>query len=203
MSKNDRVFVAGHRGMVGSAIVRKLEQRGYSNIVTRTRDQLDLVQQAEVRDFFSSEQIDQVYMAAAKVGGILANNTYPAEFIYQNLMVEANVVHEAWRAGVAKLLFLGSSCIYPRMAPQPMAENMLLTGVLEPTNEPYAIAKIAGIKICESYNRQYGTDYRSVMPTNLYGPGDNYHAENSHVIPGLIRRFHEAKQNAAPEVLIW
>jgi GDP-L-fucose synthase len=203
MSKNDRVFVAGHRGMVGSAIVRKLEQRGYSNIVTRTRDELDLVQQAEVRDFFASEQIDQVYMAAAKVGGILANNTYPAEFIYQNLMVEANVVHEAWRAGVAKLLFLGSSCIYPRLAPQPMAENMLLTGVLEPTNEPYAIAKIAGIKICESYNRQYGTDYRSVMPTNLYGPGDNYHAENSHVIPGLIRRFHEAKQNAAPEVLIW
>jgi GDP-L-fucose synthase len=203
MSKNDRVFVAGHRGMVGSAIVRKLEQRGYSNIVTRTRDELDLVQQAEVRDFFASEQIDQVYMAAAKVGGILANNTYPAEFIYQNLMVEANVVHEAWRVGVAKLLFLGSSCIYPRLAPQPMAENMLLTGVLEPTNEPYAIAKIAGIKICESYNRQYGTDYRSVMPTNLYGPGDNYHAENSHVIPGLIRRFHEAKQNAAPEVLIW
>jgi GDP-L-fucose synthase len=203
MSKNDRVFVAGHRGMVGSAIVRKLEQRGYSNIVTRSRDELDLVQQTEVRDFFASEQIDQVYMAAAKVGGILANNTYPAEFIYQNLMVEANVVHEAWRAGVAKLLFLGSSCIYPRMAPQPMAENMLLTGVLEPTNEPYAIAKIAGIKICESYNRQYGTDYRSVMPTNLYGPGDNYHAENSHVIPGLIRRFHEAKQNAAPEVLIW
>jgi GDP-L-fucose synthase len=203
MSKNDRVFVAGHRGMVGSAIVRKLEQRGYSNIVTRSRDELDLVQQTEVRDFFASEQIDQVYMAAAKVGGILANNTYPAEFIYQNLMVEANVVHEAWRAGVAKLLFLGSSCIYPRMAPQPMAENMLLTGVLEPTNEPYAIAKIAGIKICESYNRQYGTDYRSVMPTNLYGPGDNYHAENSHVIPGLIRRFHEAKQKAAPEVLIW
>jgi GDP-L-fucose synthase len=203
MSKNDRVFVAGHRGMVGSAIVRKLQEHGYSNIVTRTRNDLELVQQADVKAFFAKERIDQVYMAAAKVGGILANNIYPAEFIYQNLMVEANVIHEAWRAGVKKLLFLGSSCIYPRLAPQPMAENMLLTGVLEPTNEPYAIAKIAGVKICESYNRQYGTDYRSVMPTNLYGPGDNYHSENSHVIPGLIRRFHEAKQNAAPEVLIW
>jgi len=203
MSKNDRIFVAGHRGMVGSAIMRKLQNHGYTNIVTRARNELDLVQQADVRTFFAKERIDQVYMAAAKVGGILANNTYPAEFIYENLMVEANIVHEAWRAGVKKLLFLGSSCIYPRLAPQPMAENMLLTGVLEPTNEPYAIAKIAGIKICESYNRQYGTDYRSVMPTNLYGPGDNYHSENSHVIPGLIRRFHEAKQNAAPEVLIW
>jgi GDP-L-fucose synthase len=187
MSKNNRIFVAGHRGMVGSAIVRKLQNRGYTNIVTRGRNELDLVQQTDVRTFFAKEQIDQVYMAAAKVGGILANHTYPAEFIYENLMVEANVVHEAWRAGVKKLLFLGSSCIYPRLAPQPMAENMLLTGVLEPTNEPYAIAKIAGIKICESYNRQYGTDYRSVMPTNLYGPGDNYHSENSHVIPGLIR----------------
>ena len=203
MSKNDRIFVAGHRGMVGSAIMRKLQNHGYTNIVTRARNELDLVQQADVRTFFAKERIDQVYMAAAKVGGILANNTYPAEFIYENLMVEANVVHEAWRAGVKKLLFLGSSCIYPRLAPQPMAENMLLTGVLEPTNEPYAIAKIAGIKICKSYNRQYGTDYRSVMPTNLYGPGDNYHSENSHVIPGLLRRFHEAKQNAAPEVLIW
>lgn len=203
MSKNDRIFVAGHRGMVGSAIVRKLQEHGYSNIVTRTRDDLDLVQQVDVKTFFAKEGIDQVYMAAAKVGGILANNTYPAEFIYQNLMVEANVIHEAWQAGVKKLLFLGSSCIYPRLAPQPMAENMLLTGVLEPTNEPYAIAKIAGVKICESYNRQYGTDYRSVMPTNLYGPGDNYHSENSHVIPGLIRRFHEAKQRAASEVLIW
>jgi GDP-L-fucose synthase len=203
MSKNDRIFVAGHRGMVGSAIMRNLQKRGYTNIVTRTRDELDLVQQADVRTFFAKERIDQVYMAAAKVGGILANNTYPAEFIYQNLMVEANVIHEAWHTGVKKLLFLGSSCIYPRLAPQPMAENMLLTGVLEPTNEPYAIAKIAGVKICESYNRQYGTDYRSVMPTNLYGPGDNYHSENSHVIPGLLRRFHEAKQNAAPEVLIW
>jgi GDP-L-fucose synthase len=203
MSKNDRIFVAGHRGMVGSAIVRKLQEHGYMNIVSRARDELDLVQQADVRTFFANERIDQVYMAAAKVGGILANNNYPAEFIYQNLMVEANVIHEAWHAGVKKLLFLGSSCIYPRLAPQPMAENMLLTGVLEPTNEPYAIAKIAGVKICESYNRQYGTDYRSVMPTNLYGPGDNYHSENSHVIPGLIRRFHEAKQKAAPEVLIW
>jgi GDP-L-fucose synthase len=203
MSKNDRIFVAGHRGMVGSAIVRKLQDHGYENIVTRTRDELDLVQQADVRTFFAKERIDQVYMAAAKVGGIFANNTYPAEFIYQNLMVEVNLIHEAWRANVKRLLFLGSSCIYPRMAPQPMAENMLLTGVLEPTNEPYAIAKIAGIKLCESYNRQYGADYRSVMPTNLYGPGDNYHSENSHVVPGLIRRFHEAKQNAAPEVLIW
>ncbi len=203
MSKNDRIFVAGHRGMVGSAIMRKLQNQGCTNIVTRARNELDLVQQADVITFFAKERIDRVYMAAAKVGGILANNTYPAEFIYENLMVEANVVHAAWRAGVKKLLFLGSSCIYPRLAPQPMAENMLLTGVLEPTNEPYAIAKIAGIKLCESYNRQYGTDYRSVMPTNLYGPGDNYHSENSHVIPGLLRRFHDAKQNAAPEVLIW
>jgi GDP-L-fucose synthase len=203
MSKDNTIFVAGHRGMVGSAIVRKLKERGYTNIVTRTHAEVDLVQQAAVREFFLKERIDQVYMAAAKVGGILANNTYPAEFIYQNLMVEANVIHEAWQAGVKKLLFLGSSCIYPRLAPQPMAEDALLTGLLEPTNEPYAIAKIAGVKICESYNRQYGTDYRSVMPTNLYGPGDNYHSENSHVIPGLIRRFHEAKQSGAPEVTIW
>jgi GDP-L-fucose synthase len=203
MSKDNTIFVAGHRGMVGSAIVRKLKGRGYTNIVTRTHAEVDLVQQAAVREFFLKERIDQVYMAAAKVGGILANNTYPAEFIYQNLMIEANVIHEAWQAGVKKLLFLGSSCIYPRLAPQPMAEAALLTGLLEPTNEPYAIAKIAGVKICESYNRQYGTDYRSVMPTNLYGPGDNYHSENSHVIPGLIRRFHEAKQSGAPEVTIW
>jgi GDP-L-fucose synthase len=203
MSKDNTIFVAGHRGMVGSAIVRKLKERGHTNIVTRTHAEVDLVQQAAVREFFLKERIDQVYMAAAKVGGILANNTYPAEFIYQNLMVEANVIHEAWQAGVKKLLFLGSSCIYPRLAPQPMAEDALLTGLLEPTNEPYAIAKIAGVKICESYNRQYGTDYRSVMPTNLYGPGDNYHSENSHVIPGLIRRFHEAKQSGAPEVAIW
>jgi GDP-L-fucose synthase len=203
MSKDNTIFVAGHSGMVGSAIVRKLKDRGYTNIVTRTRSEVDLVQQAAVREFFLKERIDQVYMAAAKVGGILANNTYPAEYIYQNLMIEANVIHEAWQAGVKKLLFLGSSCIYPRLAPQPMAEDALLTGLLEPTNEPYAIAKIAGVKLCESYNRQYGTDYRSVMPTNLYGPGDNYHSENSHVIPGLIRRFHEAKQSSAPEVAIW
>lgn len=203
MSKGDGIFVAGHGGMVGSAIVRKLRESGYTNLITRTRAELDLTRQADVRKFFESERVDQVYLAAAKVGGILANNTYPAEFIYQNLMIEANIIHEAWHAGVKRLLFLGSSCIYPRLAPQPMAESMLLTGVLEPTNEPYAIAKIAGIKLCESYNRQYGTDYRSVMPTNLYGPGDNYHSENSHVIPGLLRRFHEAKQNEAPEVLIW
>jgi GDP-L-fucose synthase len=203
MSKDDRIFVAGHGGMVGAAIVRKLRETGYTNLITRTRTELDLVQQADVRKFFESERVDQVYLAAAKVGGILANDTYPAEFIYQNLMIEANIIHEAWHAGVKRLLFLGSSCIYPRLAPQPMAESMLLTGVLEATNEPYAIAKIAGIKLCESYNRQYDTDYRSVMPTNLYGPGDNYHSENSHVIPGLLRRFHEAKQSAAPEVLIW
>jgi len=203
MSKNDRIFVAGHRGMVGSAIVRKLQAHGYANILTRSRSELDLVQQTDVRAFFDEEQIDQVYLAAAKVGGIFANNSYPADFIYENLMVETNVIHEAWRAGVKKLLFLGSSCIYPRMASQPMAEHILLTGTLEPTNEPYAIAKIAGVKLCESYNRQHGTDYRSVMPTNLYGPGDNYHPENSHVIPGLLRRFHEAKQSAAPQVLIW
>jgi GDP-L-fucose synthase len=203
MSKEDRIFIAGHGGMVGSALVRKLRESGYTNLITRTRAELDLIQQVDVRKFFESERIDQVYLAAAKVGGILANNTYPAEFIYQNLMIEANIIHEAWRAGVKRLLFLGSSCIYPRLAPQPMAESMLLTGVLEATNEPYAIAKIAGIKLCESYNRQYGTDYRSVMPTNLYGPGDNYHPENSHVIPGLLRRFHEAKESAAPEVLIW
>jgi GDP-L-fucose synthase len=203
MSKGDGIFVAGHGGMVGSAIVRKLRESGYTNLITRTRAELDLTRQGDVRKFFESERVDQVYLAAAKVGGILANNTYPAEFIYQNLMIEANIIHEAWHAGVKRLLFLGSSCIYPRLAPQPMAESMLLTGVLEPTNEPYAIAKIAGIKLCESYNRQYGTDYRSVMPTNLYGPGDNYHSENSHVIPGLLRRFHEAKQNEAPEVLIW
>jgi GDP-L-fucose synthase len=189
--------------MVGAAIARKLGQRGYTNIVTRARSELDLVRQADVEAFFKQERPDQVYLAAAKVGGIHANNTYPAEFIYENLMVEANVLHEAWRNGVSKLLFLGSSCIYPRAAAQPMAEDSLLTGTLEPTNEPYAIAKIAGVKICESYNRQYGTDYRSVMPTNLYGPGDSYHSENSHVIPGLIRRFHEAKKDKAPRVLIW
>ena len=204
---NQKIYVAGHRGMVGSAIVRNLQTKGFKNILTRTHAELDLINQAQVKAFFEQEKPDQVYLAAAKVGGIYANNTFPAEFIYQNLMIEANVIHQAFEAGVKKLLFLGSSCIYPKMAPQPMAENTLLTGTLEPTNEPYAIAKIAGIKLCESYNRQYGQshgiDYRSVMPTNLYGPGDNYHPENSHVIPALIRRFHEAKLANAPEVLIW
>jgi GDP-L-fucose synthase len=189
--------------LVGSSIVRALAARGHTNIVTRTHAELELTDQEQVREFFRTEHIDQVYLAAARVGGIHANNTYPAEFIYDNMMVQANVVHEAWRAGVQKLLFLGSSCIYPRMSPQPIREEYLMSGMLEPTNEPYAMAKIAGIKLCESYNRQYGTDYRSVMPTNLYGPGDNYHPENSHVIPALIRRFHEAKMNAAPEVVIW
>ena len=197
------IYVAGHRGMVGSAIVRVLERRGLTDIVTRTHAELDLTAQADVRAFFKAAKPDRVVLAAARVGGIHANNTYPAEFIYENLMLEANVIHEAWRAGVQQLLFLGSSCIYPRMAPQPMREDALLTGPLEPTNEPYAIAKIAGIKLCESYNRQYGTDYRSVMPTNLYGPGDNYHGENSHVIPALIRRFHEAKATGAEKVVIW
>ena len=189
--------------MVGSAIARALEAMGHSNIVVRTHGELDLANQQEVRDFFESEKPNQVYLAAAKVGGIHANNTYPAEFIYQNLMMEANIIHEAFKHGVEKLLFLGSSCIYPKLVEQPMKEQALLTGVLEATNEPYAIAKIAGIKLCESYNRQYGVDYRSVMPTNLYGIGDNYHLENSHVIPALIRRFHEAKMNNAPEVIIW
>lgn len=197
-----RVFVAGHRGMVGSAIVRKLQARG-DEVVTRTRAELDLTNQAAVRDFFASEPVDAVILAAAKVGGIHANNTYPAEFIYENLMIEANVIHQAFAAGIKRLLFLGSSCIYPREVAQPMREDALLTGTLEPTNEPYAIAKIAGIKLCESYNRQYGTDYRSVMPTNLYGPGDNFHPENSHVMPALIRRFHEAVQSGASEVVIW
>jgi GDP-L-fucose synthase len=202
-----KIYVAGHRGMVGSAIVRNLESQGYENMVTRTHAQLDLTNQAAVADFFQSEKPDQVYLAAARVGGIHANNTYPAEFIYDNLMVQNNVIHQAFLSGVKKLLFLGSSCIYPKLAAQPMSEDALLTGKLEPTNEPYAIAKIAGIKMCESYNRQYGqshgVDYRSVMPTNLYGPGDNYHPENSHVIPALIRRFHEAKMSNAPEVVIW
>jgi GDP-L-fucose synthase len=200
---NKRIYVAGHRGLVGSAIVRALRRRDYGNIVTRTHAELELTDQAQVRAFFASEKIDEVYVAAARVGGIHANNTYPAEFIYDNLMVQANVIHEAWRSGVKKLLFLGSSCIYPRLAQQPIKEEYLMSGPLEPTNEPYAIAKIAGIKMCESYNRQYGTDYRSVMPTNLYGPGDNYHPENSHVIPALIRRFHEAKVNGADKVVIW
>jgi GDP-L-fucose synthase len=198
-----RIFVAGHRGMVGSAIARCLTDKGYTNIITRSHAELDLTDQAGVRAFFAEEKPQEVYVAAAKVGGIHANNSYPAEFIYSNLMVEANLIHESWRAGVSKLLFLGSSCIYPRLAPQPMSEDALLTGKLEPTNEPYAVAKIAGIKLCESYNRQYGCDFRSVMPTNLYGPGDNYHPENSHVMPAMIRRFHEAKQADAPSVVIW
>lgn len=198
-----KIFIAGHRGMVGSAIVSTLKKRGYHNLVTRTHGELDLTDQLSVRSFFEAERPEQVYLAAAKVGGIHANNTYPAEFIYINLMIEANIIHEACQVGVQKLLFLGSSCIYPKFAPQPMGEDALLTGPLEPTNEPYAIAKIAGIKLCESYNRQYGTDYRSVMPTNLYGPGDNYHPENSHVIPALIQRFHEAKQNRKEKVVIW
>jgi len=200
-----KIYVAGHRGMVGSAIVRHLLAQGTppAQIVTRTHAELDLTNQAAVQRFFDLERPDQVYLAAALVGGIHANNTYPADFIYQNLMIQANVIEAAFRHGVHKLLFLGSSCIYPRLAPQPITEDALLTGQLEPTNEPYAIAKIAGIKLCESYNRQHGVDYRSVMPTNLYGPGDNYHPENSHVIPALIRRFHEAKVEGKPEVAIW
>jgi GDP-L-fucose synthase len=209
MADQPKIYVAGHRGMVGSAIVRQLLTQGHAvdRIVTRTHVELDLTNQATVNQFFAIEKPDQVYLAAAKVGGIHANNTYPAEFIHQNLMIQANVIDAAFRNGVQKLLFLGSSCIYPKLAEQPMREDALLTGTLEPTNEPYAIAKIAGIKLCESYNRQYGqshgVDYRSVMPTNLYGPGDNYHPENSHVIPALIRRFHEAKINQAPGVTIW
>lgn len=204
-SSTDKIFVAGHRGMVGSAIVRALLAQGLrpEQLLTRSHAELDLCNQAAVQALFAQERPTQVYLAAAKVGGIHANNTYPADFIYDNLMVQANVVHAAHLHGVHKLLFLGSSCIYPRQAHQPMAENALLTGPLEPTNEPYAVAKIAGIKLCESYNRQYGHDYRSVMPTNLYGPGDNYHPENSHVIPALIRRFHEAKRDGASEVVIW
>ncbi len=204
---SEKIYVAGHRGMVGSAIVRALRSEGHTALLTRSREELELTDQDAVRRFFAAERPTQVYLAAAKVGGIHANNTYPAEFIYENLMVQANVIDAAFRHGVKKLLFLGSSCIYPRLAPQPMAENALLTGPLEPTNEPYAVAKIAGIKLCESYNRQYGAshgvDYRSVMPTNLYGPGDNYHPDNSHVIPALIRRIHEAKTHQTPSVTLW
>ena len=198
-----KIFVAGHRGMVGSAICRQLQKQADVEVITRARDELDLCDQPAVRAFMKSEKPDEVILAAAKVGGIHANNTYPAEFIYQNLQIQNNIIHAAHINDVQKLLFLGSSCIYPRQVQQPMREDALLTGVLEPTNEPYAIAKIAGIKMCESYNRQYGRDYRSVMPTNLYGPGDNYHPENSHVVPALIRRFHEAKINNQDEVVVW
>ena len=206
MTVVQKIYIAGHQGMVGSAIARQLEFEN-CQLITRTHSELDLTNQQQVSEFIVREKPDQIYLAAAKVGGIHANNTYPAEFIYQNLMIEANIIHAAFQNGVKKLLFLGSSCIYPRAVEQPMREDALLTGGLEATNEPYAIAKIAGIKLCESYNRQYGKshgiDYRSVMPTNLYGPGDNYHPENSHVIPGLIRRFHEAKANNTPSVKIW
>ena len=203
LNKASKIYVAGHRGLVGSAIMRQLDAMGCSNVLTRTHSELDLVDQAQVRAFFAEEQPEYVFLAAAKVGGIHANNTYPAEFIYQNMMIEANIIDAAYRNGVAKLLFLGSSCIYPRAVEQPMREDALLTDVLEPTNEPYALAKIAGIKLCESYNRQYGTDYRSVMPTNLYGTGDNFHPENSHVIPAVMRRIHEAKQRGDSEVMVW
>jgi GDP-L-fucose synthase len=198
-----KIYLAGHRGMVGGAILRQLQAQGEANIVTRSHAELDLTDQSAVRGFMQAERPDVVILAAAKVGGIHANNAYPADFIYENLMIEANVIHQAFAAGVTQLLQLGSSCIYPRDVPQPMAETALLTGVLEPTNEPYAIAKIAGIKLCESYNRQHGVDYRSVMPTNLYGPGDNFHPENSHVLPALIRRFHEAARAGQDEVVIW
>ena len=203
MDKNAKIYVAGHRGMVGSAIVRNLQAKGYSNILTRTHQELDLINQAAVDRFFAQEKPAYVFLAAAKVGGIIANNTYPAQFIRENLAIQTNIIHAAYENKVKRLMFLGSSCIYPRMAPQPMSEECLLTGPLEPTNRPYALAKIAGIEMCWSYNRQYGTKYLAVMPTNLYGPGDNYHPENSHVIPALIRKFHEAKVANAKEVVVW
>jgi len=207
MIKNTKIYVAGHLGMIGSAIVRKLKSLGYNNILTRSHDELDLTNQAKVQSFFEAEMPDQVYFCAAKVGGIHANNTFPAEFIYENLMIESNVIHNAWKVGVKKLLFLGSSCIYPKLPNQLIKENEMLSGQVEATNEPYAIAKIAGIKLCESYNRQYreshGTDYRTVIPASLYGPGDNYHSENSHVIPALIRKIHDAKANQLSEVVVW
>jgi len=203
MDVNARIYVAGHRGLVGSALLRKLTAAGYKNLLVRTHKELDLTDQAAVRDFFAQEQPEYVFLAAAKVGGILGNNTYPAEFIQQNLAIQTNVIHEAWRAGVRRLLFLGSSCIYPRECPQPMREEYLLTGPLEATNRPYAVAKIAGIEMCWACNRQYGTKFLAVMPTNLYGPGDNYDLETSHVIPALIRKFHEAKESGAKEVVVW
>ncbi|MCO6498109.1 MAG: GDP-L-fucose synthase [Chitinophagaceae bacterium] len=203
MEKQDKIYVAGHRGMVGSAITRKLQKEGYENLVLRTSKELDLRNQKAVEDFFKAEKPDYVFLAAAKVGGILANNTYPAEFLYDNLLIQSNVIHQSYLNGVKKLLFLGSSCIYPKMAPQPLKEEYLLTGLLEPTNEPYAIAKITGIKMCESYRRQYGCNYISAMPTNLYGPGDNYDLKNSHVLPALLRKFHEAKMNNEPAVIVW
>lgn len=203
MEKNNKIFVAGHRGMVGSAIVRKLKKEGFSTILTRTSSELDLTNQQAVNDFFAKEKPEYVFLAAAKVGGILANNIYRAEFLYKNLLIESNVIHAAYVNGVKKLLFLGSSCIYPKLAPQPLKEEYLLTGLLEPTNEPYAIAKIAGIKLCEAYRDQYGCNFISAMPTNLYGQGDNYHPQNSHVIPALLRKFHEAKTSKADHVEIW
>ena len=203
MDLKDKIYIAGHRGLVGSAIVRQLESRGFTNLLMRTHKELDLTNQAQVQTFFKQEKPDYVILAAAKVGGIHANNTYPADFIYKNMMIEANVINSAYENKVKRLLFLGSTCIYPQAVEQPMREDALLTGVLEPTNEPYALAKIAGIKLCESYNRQYGTDFRSVMPTNLYGINDNFHPENSHVIPALMRRFHEAKVNNDAEVVVW
>lgn len=203
MDKSSKIFVAGSKGLVGSALVRQLKSRGYTNLLLPEINELDLTSQQAVADFFQQEKPEYVFLAAAKVGGIHANNTYPAEFIYLNLAIQNNVIHQSYLHGVKRLLFLGSSCIYPQLAPQPMKEEHLLTGLLEPTNEPYAIAKIAGIKMCESYNRQYGTKFIAVMPTNLYGPGDNFHPENSHVLPALIRRFHEAKMQNAPEVMVW
>ena len=203
MKKSDKIYIAGHRGMVGSSISRKLEEEGFTNIVVRTSSELDLRNQQLVNDFFAHEKPDHVFLAAAKVGGIYSNNKYRAEFIYENLMIECNVIDAAYRNGVRKMMFLGSSCIYPKMAPQPLREDYLLTGPLEHTNEPYAVAKIAGLKMCEAYRDQYGADFISVMPTNLYGPNDNYHPENSHVLPALLRKFHEAKVNAQPFVTVW
>ncbi len=203
MDSNQKIYIAGHRGMVGSAIVRKLQQEGFDNIITRTSKELDLRNQKAVQDFFQKEKPDHVFLAAAKVGGILANNTYRAEFLYDNLMIQSNVIDSAYQSGVTKLMFLGSSCIYPKLAPQPLKEEYLLTGELEPTNEPYAIAKIAGIKMCDAYRAQYGSNFISVMPTNLYGPNDNYDLKKSHVLPALIRKFHEAKKDKQPHVMMW